>query len=164
MERPEYATSAEHQAVNRKLDYRALMNFLTAGDLQSAKILCQLYCYRPPLAQLLLGCGRLTVEDLNDLILVHETNGLDNLPLGKFFVYSGCLTEIELRNYVLLQKTLRLSPQNTERWGQKLILSGLLSSEQLQQALNDRIICDITLRQAILDRGWLSEAQLDKIF
>jgi hypothetical protein len=164
MERPEYTTSAESQAVNSKLDYRALMNFLTAGDLNSAKILCQLYYCRPALAQLLLGCGRLTVGDLDDLILVHETNGLDNLPLGKFFVYSGCLTAEELHHYVLLQKSLRLSPQHTERWGQKLVMSGLLSDEQLHQALSDRIICDITLRQAILDRGWLSEAQLDKIF
>jgi hypothetical protein len=59
---------------------------------------------------------------------------------------------------------MRPVPQRQERWGQKLVKSGLLSADELQTALSDRIAGNITLRQAILNRGYLSEIQLDKIF
>jgi hypothetical protein len=164
MEQPEYASFAEYQAAHRKLDYHALMKFLSIGDINSAKMLCQLNCFKPDLPDLLVGTGRLTVEDLDDLLVVRDTTGLNDLPLGTFFVYSGCLTSEELRAFLLLQKTLRISPQRTKRWGQKLVEVGLLTEEQLQNALSDRIASSITLRQAILNRGWLSEDELDKIF
>ena len=160
MEQPDYISSAERPSGTRKLDYRSLMRCLTEGDIASAKLLCST---KPKLTCLLVECGRLTSEELTDLLLVHQTDGLNGLPLGTFFVYSGCLTIEELRAFILLQKALR-PVQGQERWGQKLVKSDLLSADQLQMALNDRIAGNITLRQAILNRGYLTEAQLDKIF
>ena len=150
MEQPDYISSAERPSGTRKLDYDALMKCLTDGDIASAKLLCII---KPKLTSLLVECGRLKSEELTDLLLVHQTEGLNGLPLGTFFVYSGCLTIEELRAFILLQKALRLG-QGQERWGQKLVKSELLSAEQLQLAANDRVACNITLRQAILNRGY----------
>ncbi len=160
MEQPDYIRSAERPS-DREIDYCALMCCLTEGDITSARLLCT---SKPDLTGLLVKCGRLTAEELADLLLVHETDGLSGLPLGTFFVYAGCLTIEELRAFLALQKALRPVPERQERWGQKLVKSGLLSADELQTALSDRIAGNITLRQAILNKGYLSEAQLDKIF
>ncbi len=161
MEQPDYIRSAERPSDNREIDYCALMRLLSAGDISSARLLCT---SKPDLTKLLVKCGRLTGEELTDLLLVHETDGLNELPLGTFFVYAGCLTIEELRAFLALQKDLRPGPQRQEKWGQKLVKSGLLSADELQTALSDRIAGNITLRQAILNRGYLGEAELDKIF
>lgn len=163
MEQPDYIRSAERPSGNREIDYYALMRCLGEGDISSARLLCT---SKPDLTKLLVACGRLTSEELTDLLLVHETDGLNELPLGTFFVYAGCLTMDELRAFLALQKDLRPGPQRQrqERWGQKLVKSGLLSADELQTALSDRIAGNITLRQAILNRGYLTEADLDKIF
>ena len=161
MEQPDYIRSAERPSDSREIDYCALMRCLTEGDISSARLLCT---SKPDLTGLLVKSGRLTAEELSDLLLVHETDGLSGLPLGTFFVYAGCLTIEELRAFLALQKSMRPVPQRQERWGQKLVKSGLLSADELQTALSDRIAGNITLRQAILNRGYLSEIQLDKIF
>lgn len=161
MEQPDYIRSAERPSDNREVNYCALMQCLGEGDISAARKLCR---SKPDLKKLLVQCGRLTNEELTDLLLVHETDGLNELPLGTFFVYAGCLTIEELRAFLALQKDLHPAPQRQERWGQRLVKAGLLSAEELQTSLNDRIAGNITLRQAILNRGYLNEADLDKIF
>lgn len=161
MEQPDYTGSAECHNGSRELDYRGLMLCLTEGDITSAKALCT---SKPELKRLLVESGRLTNEELADLLLVHDTDGLNSLPLGTFFVYAGCLTIEELRAFLFLLKTLRPANQHQEGWGQKLVRAGLLTVDELQEALSDRIARNITLRQAILNRGFLTEMQLDKIF
>lgn len=160
MEKPDFKSSAECQTGTRELDYRELMRCLAEGDINSASKLCT---SKPDLKKLLVGCGRLSSEELQDLLTVHQTDGLSGLPLGTFFVYAGCLTIEELRAYLFLLKALKPAEQQTG-WGQKLIRAGLLTADQLQAAISDRIACNITLRQAILARGFLTEMQLDKIF
>lgn len=159
MDKPDYA--ADCQTGERELDYRALMRFLSEGDIESAKSLCS---SKPDLKRLLVECGRLTSEELTDLLLVHQSDGLNGLPLGTFFVYAGCLTLEELRAYLFLLKAISPASQQKKGWGQKLVRAGLLTADQLHMAITDRITGNITLRQAILNRGYLTELQLDKIF
>ena len=164
MEIPESIGSAETASARRKIDYCMLMKFLAKGEVQSAQQFCRRYRSRPNLNQLLVDSGRLTQEELDDLISVHQTVGLNQLPLGTFFVYSGCLTTDELRNFLILRKILRLSPPGSERWGQRLVNCALITAEQLGVALADSASTKVTLRQAILNKGWLTEQDLDKIF
>lgn len=161
MEQPEQTRSADCPTGSGELNYQALMRCLTEGDIDAAKPLC---LATPDLQRLLVESGRLTEDELTDLLTVHQTPGLSGLPLGTFFVYAGCLTIEELRAFLFLLKAIRPVNQKQNGWGQKLIRAGLLTADQLQTAVSDRIACNITLRQAILNRGFLTELQLDRIF
>lgn len=157
-------SAADNRTAKRKLDYRLLMKFLANGDMQSAELYCRRYQTVPDLSEVLVRSGRLSQEEFDDLIKVHNTLALRDIPFGTFFLYSGCLSADELRNFLLLRKTLRARVDSAERWGQKLIRSGLLTITQLRLALEDKALSQCTLRQAILDRGWLNESDLDRIF
>lgn len=161
MEQPDQKRSADCQTGSGELNYQALMRCLTEGDINEAKAFC---LATPDLQRMLVESGRLTEDELTDLLLVHETPALNGLPLGTFFVYAGCLTLEELRAFLFLLKALRPVNQKQNGWGQKLIRTGLLTADQLQTAISDRIAGNITLRQAILNRGFLTELQLDRIF
>jgi hypothetical protein len=116
--------------------------------------------FRPKLGQLLIADGRLSAGDLDSILTVHDSEELRKLPVGKLLVISGLLTAPELRHYLSLQKMLRLPSDHHERWGRKLVDDGLLTQEQLNVALSDRLLKKMTLREAIVARGWMSDEGL----
>jgi hypothetical protein len=99
---------------------------------------------------------------LQDLLQLHESTDIKNLPVGKLFVIAGCLTEAELRKYISLHKQLRLPQDHHERLGQRLVERGVLTAEQLTIALNDRLQKNISLEDAIVARGFAARDALEE--
>jgi hypothetical protein len=143
-----------------RLPFKMVMHCLSTSDLDQAYGLCIEHRFRPKLGQLLIASGRLSAGDLESMLSVHDSQALRNLPMGKLLVISGLLTATELRQYLTLQKMLRLPSDHHERWGQKLVEDGLLTQEQLNIALSDRLLKKMTLKEAIVARGWMSDERL----
>jgi hypothetical protein len=143
-----------------KLPFKRVMECLSAQDVEKAYKLCIEHRFRPKLGQLLVASDRLSARDLESMLTVHDSEQLNAMPMGKLLVIAGVLTTDELRYYLTLQKMLRLPSDHHERWGQKLVDQGLLTQEQLNIALNDRLVKKMTLREAIVARGWMSDERL----
>lgn len=143
-----------------RVPFRVIMECLSNNDVAHAHEICVNFKCRPKLGQLLVHSGRLSPDDLSDLLIVHEHEELKNVPMGKLLVIAGCLTANELRSYLTLQKMLRLPSDHHERWGQKLVDQGYITQEQLNIALNDRMLRKTSLRDCILARGWATPGEL----
>jgi hypothetical protein len=138
-----------------RMPFKKVMDCLSCNELDQAYSLCLEHRFRPRLGQLLVASGRLSAGDLDSMLLVHDSEEMRNMPMGKLLVIAGMLTGEELRQYLALQKMLRLPADHHERWGQKLVENRLITAEQLSIALNDRVVKKISLQQAIVSRGWL---------
>lgn len=159
MKPPDDKTASALEQNAPRAFYKKVMRCLSGSDIDSARSLCLNQQCKPKLGQLLVSSGRLRAEDLEAMLMVHEHNELRKLPIGKLLVIAGCLSLDELRHYLALQKTLR--PQTEQEiWGQGLVEKHLITQEQLFIALHDSICRSVTLRQAIINRGWLSADKL----
>ncbi len=71
---------------------------------------------------------------------------------------------LDLANPETLHAMSSLAPEHPSRWGQRLVELGLLDDAQLEIALYDHLTSGISVRQAILKRGWMEETLMDNIF
>lgn len=118
----------------------------------------------PKLGQLLVGSGRLSFEDLKSFLDIHEHSELAGLKLGELLVAADHLDNDELDYFLRLQRLVDLPPDHPERWGQRLVELGLITEDQLKIALFEHTQSGCTLRQALINRGWLTASVLDRIF
>ena len=92
------------------------------------------------------------------MLAVHECEGMKNVPMGKLLVVAGLLSGDELTHYFELQKLLKYPSRLNDTWAQSLVCNGLLTQDQLNTVLEDQANRKCSLKQAIGDRGWLTEA------
>ena len=91
---------------NTNMPFKKVMDHLAAHELDAAKMLCLEHRFRPKLGQLLIASGRLSASDLDSLLVVHDAEGIKNVPMGKLLVIAGLLTSDELSQYFALRKSL----------------------------------------------------------
>lgn len=119
---------------------------------------------RPKLGQMLVASGLLSLEQLDAALEIQRNTKSHHIFIGEILVGSGYITEKQLAHYLKHQELLRLPPDNQERWGQRLVELGLVTDDQLKVALIDQHSKNITLREAMINRGWLTADVLDRIF
>lgn len=121
------------------------------------------YC-RPKLGQLLVAAGILTLEELDAVLEIQRNTHHTHIPIGQLLVGAGYLTPEQLNYYLRVQQLTRLPSDHPQRWGQRLIELGLVSEDQLKVALIEQQTTGCTLRQALINRDWLTPELLDRIF
>jgi len=121
------------------------------------------YC-RPKLGQLLVASGLLTLEELDACLEIQRNTHHTHIPIGQLLVGAGYLTPEQLDYYLRVQQLTRLPSDHPRHWGQRLVELGLVSEDQLKVALIEQKTTGCTLRQALINRGWLTAELLDRIF
>jgi hypothetical protein len=116
----------------------------------------------PKLGQVLVASDRITLREL--VAVLELQNRSIGQRFGELLVSNGYISSSELNYFLQLQRIIELPLDHPERWGQRLVDLGLLTHDQLQIALIDHRRTGNTLRAAIIDRGWLNVAVLDRIF
>jgi hypothetical protein len=119
---------------------------------------------RPKLGQLLVANGVLSLNELDAFLEIQKNTKTSHVPLGQLLMAAGYLSESQLEYYLQQQQLLRLPADHPQRWGQRLVELGLVNEDQLKVALIEQKTTGCTLRQAIINRGWLSADILDRIF
>lgn len=119
---------------------------------------------RPKLGQMLVACGLLTLDQLDAALEIQRNTQSHHIFIGEILVNAGYITNKQLTHYLKQQELLRLPPDHQERWGQRLVHLGLISDDQLNVALIDQHNKSLTLREALISRGWLTADVLDRIF
>ncbi len=119
---------------------------------------------RPKLGQILMAAGLLTMTELDSVLEIQKNTATDHIPIGELLVALGYLT-VEQKDYYLRQQDfIRLPSDHPDRWGRRLVALGLVNEDQLKVALIDQKTTGCTLREALINRGWLTSTQLDRIF
>ncbi len=116
----------------------------------------------PKLGQILVASDRLTLLEL--VAVLELQKDLPGKRFGEVLVSAGFITAEELDYFLQLQRIIELPLDHPERWGQRLLELGLISEDQLKIALIDHRRTGCTLRSALINRGWLNEDVLDRIF
>ncbi|MDZ4835196.1 MAG: hypothetical protein SGJ27_15575 [Candidatus Melainabacteria bacterium] len=116
----------------------------------------------PKLGQVLVASDRLTINELVTVLKLQRS--ARGQRFGELLVSNGYISSVELDHFLQLQRIIELPLDHPERWGQRLVDLGLLCNDQLNVALIDHRRTGNSLRAAIIDRGWLTSAILDRIF
>ncbi len=119
---------------------------------------------RPKLGQLLVACDMLSLEELDSVLEIQRNVLVDDTALGELLVAIGYVTEEQLAHFLRLQEVIKLPPDHPVRWGQRLVELGMITEDQLKIALIEHRATGVTLREALIERGWLSTELLDRIF
>ncbi len=119
---------------------------------------------RPKIGQMLVACGLLTIDQLDAALEIQRNTQSHHIFIGEILVNAGYITERQLSHYLKQQELLRLPPDHEDRWGQRLVQLGLVTEDQLNVALIDQNNKSLTLREALISRGWLTADVLDHIF
>lgn len=116
------------------------------------------------LGQILVASGVISLECLEETI--EEQRNLPDVatPLGDLLLRKGLITCAELDYYIQLQTLIALPPEHPSRWGRRLVALGLVTEDQLRIALIEQQQNGCSVRQALVRRGWLDSATLDRIF
>lgn len=121
------------------------------------------YC-RPRLGQLLVASGLIAMEELDAALEIQRNTGNMHVPLGELLVAAGYLTPQQLDYYLRMQRLMKLPSDHPKRWGQRLVELGLVSEDELKVSLIEQKMTGCTLRQALINRGYLTAGVLDRIF
>jgi len=121
-------------------------------------------CCRPKLGQLLVAYGLIDMEQLDSVLEIQRNTSTDYIPLGMILVGAGYITHEQLDYYLHLQSVVELPSDHPKRWGQRLIQLGLISEDQLKVAIIEQTTTGCTLREALINRGWFTVSDLDRIF
>jgi hypothetical protein len=140
-----------------RMPFKEVMQHLTANELEDAHRLCIEHNFRPKLGQLLIASGRLSACDLDSMLLVHDAEGIKNVPMGKLLVIAGLMTGEELALYFALQKLLKVGGRKQDEWGVHLVERGIITQDQLNTAMNDVQSKNTTLKEALVARNWISK-------
>jgi hypothetical protein len=132
----------------------------TQGPVQTTSINLN----RPKIGQLLVASGLLTLEELDAALEIQFHTKHEHIPIGQILLAAGYITEQQLDYYLRQQELFTLPPDHPERWGQRLVELGWVSKDQLKVALIEQKTTGCSLRQALINRGWLTTEQLDRIF
>ncbi len=81
------------------MPFKQVMDCLSAKEIERAHEICTSNSFRPKLGQLLIASGRLSADDLDSMLAVHECEGMKNVPMGKLLVVAGLLSGDELTHY-----------------------------------------------------------------
>ncbi len=118
----------------------------------------------PKLGQILVSMGLITLEELQSALTIQRNTKTSYVPLGDLLVGAGYITPQQLDYYLRMQELLSIPSDRPERWGQRLVEHGLVTEDQLKVALVEQKTTGCTLRQALINRGWLTAQVLDRIF
>jgi len=140
-----------------RMPFKEVMHHLSANELEDAHKLCVEHNFRPKLGQLLIASGRLSASDLDSMLIVHDAEGIKSVPMGKLLVIAGLLTGEELALYFALQKLLKVGGRKQDEWGMHLVERGIITQDQLNTAMNDMQSKDISLKDALVARSWISK-------
>lgn len=121
------------------------------------------YC-RPKIGELLVAFGILSLSELDSALEIQLNTRHEHVPLGQLLVAAGYLNQMQLDYYLRMQRIFKLPPDNPEAWGQRLVELGLVSEDQLKIALIEQQTTNCSLREAFINRGWLTAELLDRIF
>src|SRR5439155_17953214 len=113
---------------------------------------------------MLVAAGLLTLDELDAVLEIQRNTGHDHVPVGELLVATGHITQQQLDYYLRQQQLFQLPPDNPQRWGQRLIELDLVTEDQLKVALIEQKTTGCTLREALINRGWLPPQVLDRIF
>lgn len=119
---------------------------------------------RPKIGQMLVASGLLTLDQLDAALEIQRNTKSHHMFIGEILVGAGYITNKQLAHYLKHQELLKLPPDHEARWGQRLVELGLVTDDQLKVALIDQHNKGITLREAMISRGWLTADTLDRIF
>ncbi len=119
---------------------------------------------RPKLGQLLVAAGLLSLEELYAVLEIQRNTGHEHIPIGELLVELEYITERQKDYYLRLREAVKLPADHPQRWGQSLLALGLIDEDQLKVALIEQQQTGCTLRQALINRGFLTEKALDRIF
>lgn len=156
-QKKEQSCAGETNQLLSRMPFKQVMELLSANEMEKAHALCTEHRFRPKLGQLLIASGRLTASDLDSMLVVHESEGMKTVPMGKLLVVAGLLSADELMQYFELQKMLSFPSRQSDTWGQNLVAKGLLTQDQLNTALNDNLVSKCSLKESLKTRGWLSQ-------
>jgi hypothetical protein len=143
------------------MPFKKVMDCLTANKVQLAHEICVEHKFRPKLGQLLIATGRLSASDLDSMLVVHDAKEIKEVPMGRLLVIAGLLSPDELSHYFELQRMLRFPSRQQDGWARTLLAQGLITQDQLNTALNDQQLKNITLEEALIGRGWLTEEMIN---
>jgi hypothetical protein len=121
------------------------------------------YC-RPKLGQLLVSAGLLTLDELDAILEIQHNTKNELIHVGCLLVAAGYITEQQKDYYLRLQAVLKLPSDHPHRWGQRLLELGMVDDDQLKVALIEQKTTCCSLREALINRGWLTAEMLDRIF
>lgn len=118
----------------------------------------------PKLGQLLISAGLITLDELATVLEIQNNTQAIHIPMAEILVDVGYITVDQKNYYLKLQQVMKLPPDHPERWGQRLVALGLVTEDQLKVALIEQTTIGSTLREALINRGWVTAAELDQIF
>ena len=121
-------------------------------------------CTRPKLGQLLVASGLLTLAELDSVLEIQQNTHNEHVKLGTILVAAGYIDEQQLSYYLRMQEVLQLPADHPQRWGQRLLELGMITEDQLKVALIEQKTTGCTLREAFINRSWLTAEDLDRIF
>ncbi len=119
---------------------------------------------RPKLGQILISAGLLTLAELDAILEIQSNTRNEQIHIGDLMVAAGYITEQQKDYYLRMQVLLKLPSDHPHRWGQRLLELGLVDDDQLKVALIEQQTTGCSLREALINRGWLTPELLDRIF
>lgn len=119
---------------------------------------------RPKLGQILISAGLLTLAELDAILEIQSNTKNEHIHIGDLMIAAGYITEQQKDYYLRMQALLKLPSDHPHRWGQRLLELGMVDDDQLKVALIEQQTTGCSLREALINRGWLTPELLDRIF
>jgi hypothetical protein len=115
---------------------------------------------RKRLGELLIEAGRLTEKDLQEAL---ELQRRTNRRLGEILTEKGFLNEKELKALLLFQKTQERDIPEKIKLGELLVSLGIITREQLNEALNIQTLHpEKRIGEILVDLGYATEKDIQK--
>ncbi len=117
---------------------------------------------RKKLGDLLLQAGEITVQQLDTALRIQKKTGE---KLGKVMLGLGFISEEQLNAVLLFQRKQSEIPYsaNKLRLGQLLVSSGLITNEQLKEALAAKEFSSNNIGDILVQKGYITYSNLSKI-
>lgn len=117
-------------------------------------------CKHPRIGQILVSCGAITLEQLNEALEAQRSSD-PHEAIGKILIDRKLISTSQMAYFLELQLMLDLSDGEWTREVAQLQALGLLTNDQIWIARIDRNTRNCSIREAIVDRGWIDRHVLD---
>lgn len=114
----------------------------------------------PKLGQLLVASGTITLAELEAAL--KEQEKID-LPLGEILRNASLVTQMELDNFLLNQKLIKLPGDSPYHIGQRLIGLGLVTEDMVRIALVEQRTSGKSIGRILVERGWIAQEILNAL-
>ncbi len=115
---------------------------------------------QPKIGQILVSCGAITLEQLDEALEAQRSEE-PHEPLGKILVDRKLISASQLAYFLNLQVMLDLSDSDWPREVAQLQALGLLTADQVWIARIDQTTRRCSIREVIVDRGWVDQQVLE---